>query len=121
MSRHGSERGVEPSAADLLRAAALAHGVAQLDAVSVNAPEHRRSGQEDLRPVLRGREEAKEPRPLGEPGKQSTIVARQPAIEDPVAHAFEDMQQPQSDDLARPQDCVGVFGETWQMVIDLTE
>ena len=108
-------------AADLLRAAPLAHGVDQLDAIGVDDAEHRRSGQEDLRPVLTGREEAQEPRPLGEPGKQSTRVARRPALEGPVAHAFEGMQQPQSDDLAWPQDGVGVFGETWQMVIDLTE
>src|SRR5438128_853618 len=52
-------------AADLLRAAALAHGVDQLDAVGVNDPQHRRSGQEDLRPVLMGREEAKEAGTLG--------------------------------------------------------
>ena len=50
----------EAFAADLLRAAAFAHGVDQLDAVGVNDPQHRRSGQEDLRPVLMGREEAKE-------------------------------------------------------------
>jgi hypothetical protein len=55
----------EAFAADLLRAAAFAHGVDQLDAVGVNDPEHRRSGQEDLRPVLMGPEEAKEPGALG--------------------------------------------------------
>src|SRR5712664_702841 len=42
----------EAFAADLLRAAALAHGVDQLDAVSVDDAEHGRSGQEDLHPVL---------------------------------------------------------------------
>ena len=42
----------------------------QLDAVRVNDAEHRRSGQEDLRPVLMGHEEAKEPGALRELGKQ---------------------------------------------------
>ena len=52
-------------AADLLRAAALAHGVDELDPIGVDDPEHRRSGQEGCRPVLMGLQEAKEPRPLG--------------------------------------------------------
>src|SRR5712691_417660 len=85
----------EAFAADLLRAAAFAHGMDQLDAVGVNDAEHRWSSQESLRPVLMGREEAKEPRPLGELGKQRAIVSGQPAIERPVAHAFEGMEQPQ--------------------------
>ena len=42
----------ETFAADLLGAAALAHGVDQLDAVGVNDAEHGRGGQEGLRPVL---------------------------------------------------------------------
>ena len=55
--------------ADLVRTPAFAHGVDQLDAVGVNDPVHRRSGQEDLRPVLMSPEEAKEARPLGQAGK----------------------------------------------------
>ena len=55
---------------DLLGATAFAHGMDQLDAIGVDDAEHGRGGQEDLRPVLMGHEEAKEPRPLGEPRKQ---------------------------------------------------
>ena len=62
-------------APDLLRAAALAHGVDQLDAIGVDDAQDRRSGEEDLRPVLMRLEEAKEPRALGEVGKQRPIVA----------------------------------------------
>jgi hypothetical protein len=82
----------ETLAADLLRAAALAHGVDQLDAVGVNDPQHGWRGQEDLRPVLMGREEATEPRPLRSAGEQGAIVACQPAIKGPVAHTFEGME-----------------------------
>ena len=57
----------EAFAADLLRTPAFADGMNQLDAVGVNDPEHRRGGQEALRPVLMGHEEAKEPCALGEP------------------------------------------------------
>ena len=56
--------------ADLLGAAAFAHGMDQLDAIGVDDAEHGRSGQEDLRPVVMGREETKEPRPLGKRGNK---------------------------------------------------
>ena len=59
----------EPFAADLLRAAPLAHGVDQLNAIGVDDPEHGRGGPEDLRPSLMGREETKEPGALGKPRK----------------------------------------------------
>ena len=55
-------------AADLLRAAAFAHGVDQLDAVGIDDAEHGRRGPEELRPGLMGLEEAKEAGALGEPG-----------------------------------------------------
>src|SRR5262249_15591095 len=78
---------------DLVWAPALADGVAQLDAVGVDAAEHRWGGQEELRPVVMRREETQKPGPIGEVGKQRPIVARQPARERPVAHAFVGVQQ----------------------------
>src|SRR5215470_19729550 len=72
--------------ANLLGAAAFADGMDQLDPIGVDDAEHRRRSQEDLRPVLMGLQETKEPRPLGKAGKQRPIVARQPAIEGPVPH-----------------------------------
>src|SRR4029450_8567269 len=55
--------------ADLLRAQTLSDGMDQFDAVGVDDAEHRRSGQEDLCPVLMRPEEAKEapPSPSGMP------------------------------------------------------
>src|SRR5713101_89833 len=50
----------EAFAADLLRAAAFAHGVEQRDPRGVDDAQDRRSGSEDLRPVLMRLEEAKE-------------------------------------------------------------
>src|SRR5262249_52662297 len=55
----------EAFAADLLRAAALAHGVDQLNAVGVDDAEHGWGGQERLRPVVMRLEETKEPGALG--------------------------------------------------------
>jgi hypothetical protein len=49
----------EASAADLLGAAAFAHGVDELDAIRVDDTEDRGSPQEGPCPVLMGREEAK--------------------------------------------------------------
>src|SRR5215471_5721126 len=83
-------------AADLLRAAAFADGMDQCDPIRVDNPEHRWGGQEGLRPVVMGPQEAKEAGALGEAGKQRPIVPRQPAIEGPVAHALEGMQEPYS-------------------------
>src|SRR4030095_13624831 len=85
----------EAFAADLLRAAAFAHGVNELDAVGVNAPEHRWGGQESLRPVVMGREETKEPCPLGQAGEQWPIVTRRPPSERAVPHACVRLAQPQ--------------------------
>ncbi len=74
--------------ANLLGAAAFTDGMDQLDPIGVDDAEHRRSGQEDLRPVLMGLQETKEPRPLGEAGEQRPIVARQPAIEGTIPDTF---------------------------------
>ena len=64
----------EAFAADLLRAPTLSDGVDQLNAIRIDAPEYGWGGQESLRPVLMGPEEAKEPRPLREVGKQRAII-----------------------------------------------
>src|SRR6266446_1372802 len=102
-------------------AAAFAHRMDQLNPIGVDDAEHRRSGQEDLRPVLMGPEEAKEPGPLGEAGEQRPIVARQPPIKRAVPPAFEGMEQPQGDHLTRPEVGLGVFGDSAQLLIDLVE
>ena len=67
--------------ANLLGAAAFADGMNELDAIRVDDAEHGRRRQENLRPVLMGLQETKEPRALGQAGEQRPIVARQPAIE----------------------------------------
>src|SRR6266702_7618566 len=66
-------------------------------------------------------EETKEPGALGEVGKQRAIVARQPAIEGPIAHAFEGMQQSQGDHLTGPEVGLGMFGDRAHLLIDLIE
>src|SRR5262249_7803825 len=111
----------EPFAAHLLGAPAFADGMDQLDAIRVDDPEHRRGGQEDLRPVLMGSEEAEEARPLGEAGEQWPIVARQPPIKRPVAPAFERMQESQGDHLTGPEVGLRVFGDGAHLLIDLIE
>src|SRR5262245_25092704 len=111
----------EAFAADLLGAAAFAHGVDQLDAIRVDHPEHGRGGQESPRPVLMSFEETKEPGALGKPRKQWPIIARQPSIEGAVADAFEGMQEPQGDHFTGPEVGLRVFGDGAQLLIDLVE
>jgi len=83
--------------------------------------EDRRGGQEGLRPVVMGREETKEPGALGELREQCPIVARQPAIEGPLASAFQRMQQSQGDHLTGPEARLRMFGDGAQLLIDLIE
>src|SRR5215831_13306462 len=68
-----------------------------------------------------GREETQEPRPLGQTGEQRPIVARQPAIEGPVASAFEGVQESQGDHLTGPEVRLRVFGDRAQLLIDLID
>jgi hypothetical protein len=111
----------EAFAAHLRRTAALAHGVDQRDPIRVDDAEDRRSGQADLRPVVMRREKTKEPGPLGEAGKQRPIVTRQPAIEGPVAHAFEGMQQPQGHHRTGPEVRLRMCGDGAHLLIDRRE
>src|SRR5215475_1782290 len=46
---------------------------------------------------------------------------RQPAIEGPIADAFEGMQQSQGDHLTGPEVGLGMFGDRAQLLIDLIE
>jgi hypothetical protein len=78
----------EAFATNLLRPAAFTHRMDARKPIRVDDAEHRRSGQEDLRPVVMRREETQEPGALGEPGKQRPIVACQPAREGSVADAL---------------------------------
>src|SRR3989442_5622900 len=111
----------EAFATNLLRTAACAHRVDQLDAIGVDDPEHGRGSQEALRPVLMRPEQAKEPGPLGEARKQRAIITRQPTIEGPVPPPFEGMQQPQGDHLTGPEIRLRMFGDGAHRLIDLVE
>ena len=107
--------------ANLLGAATLAHGVDELDAIRVDDAEHRRRGQENLRPVLMGLQEPKEPGALGEAGEQRPIVARQLAIEGTIPDPFERMQQSQGHHLTGPEEGLGMFGDGAHLFIDFIE
>src|SRR5207248_601190 len=75
----------------------------------------------ELRPVLMGPEEAKEPRPLREVGKQRAIVTCQPAIKRAIAPTFEGVEQPQGDHLTGPEASLGMFRDSAHLLIDLVE
>ncbi len=87
----------------------------------VCASEHRWRGREDLGPVLMRQEEAKEPGVRGDPGKQHSIVARQPTIKRTVATPFERMEEPEGNDFAGPHRSMRRLGDACHLVIDLTE
>jgi len=91
------------------------------DPIGVDDAEHRRSGQQDLRPVLMGPEEAQEPRPLGDVGEQGARVSRQPARAHAVPHTLARMPQPPGDHLTGPEAGLGGCGHGAQRLIDLVE
>src|SRR5262249_46438273 len=107
--------------ATLLGAAAFADGVNEFDAILVNKSGHGRSGQENLRTVLKDLQEKKEPGPLGQAGDKGPIVARQPAIEGTIPASFERMQQSQGHHLTGPEEGLRMFGDGAYLFIDLTE
>ena len=96
-------------------------GWIELDAIGVDDPEHRRSSQEILGPVLMGREETKEPGALGEPGKQRPIVAASKTDRTRGCLHLEGMEQPQGAHLAGPEVGLGMFRDGAHLLIDLIE
>jgi hypothetical protein len=98
----------EACAAHLLRTAALAPGADHLAPRRVDDAEDRRSGQADLRPVVRRREQTHEPGLRGEAGKQRPRVTRHPARAGPIAHACAGRPPPQGHWAQRgASGCVG--------------
>jgi hypothetical protein len=96
----------------LLGAAPLPDGVEECAPLGVDPPEPGRSGQAGRRPVLRRLAEAEEPGARGEAGQPGPTGARQPAMERPVAHALQGMQQSQSAHRTGPEGRRGGLGRS---------
>jgi hypothetical protein len=111
----------EPLPPNLQEAPAFPPRMDQLDPVCVNDPQQRGGRQARGSPGLMSREQPKEPGALGQAGEQGPIVSRQPAIEGAIADAFEGMEQPQGDHLARPKGGLMVFRDGFHRLIDPTE
>ena len=78
--------------ADLLIAAPFAPRMNEFNAEAVNHAQQRGRSQKVLCPILMGRQQAKEAGALGQAGEQRFQVRFGPAIEGPVADAFESKQ-----------------------------
>lgn len=83
----------------------------QFDPVAVDHPQRGRLGQEVLRPVLMGGEQAKQAGALGQARKPGTIIAPQPAVKRAATASFEGEQQGQRDDLAGIELRLRMFGQ----------
>ena len=106
---------------DLGRATALPHGMDQFNPIAIDHAQQRRLRQKPVGPGPVGLEQPKQPSPLRQVGKQGFIVSPQPAIKRPVAAPFEGVQQPQRDNLARPQPALAVFRNRGHSIIHLTK
>jgi hypothetical protein len=106
-----------PFAADLLATAPFAHRVQQFNAIAIDHPQDRRGGQELVGPGPVGGQEPKQPRPLGQGGKQWPPIPVQPPIKGPIHDPFERKQHAQRHNFARPQGRQGMFGDVGHGVI----
>src|ERR671916_122059 len=77
--------------------------------------------QEPVGPGLLGPEQPEETSTMGQLGKQGLVVVGQPAIESPGAHAFDGVEQPDSDRLTGPQPGLGMLGHLGHLVVHLTK
>jgi len=84
-------------------AALLPVRMGQLHTIAVSDAEDGRLRQEARGPVLVCRAQAEQARALGQAREQRMVIARQPAIEGPLAASFKHEQQGQGHDLTRKQ------------------
>jgi hypothetical protein len=105
----------------LVWAAARAPGMDQFDAVRVDHGKAGGSSQKLLRPGLVCAQRAQETRAVGQSGKERLLVAREPAIQAAEAAAFKRAEQPECDELARPQLGLRMFGARTEAIIDEAE
>jgi hypothetical protein len=75
----------------------------QFDAVTVNHPQQRGFGQEELHQCPMRVEQAKQARAVWQVGKERTIVPRQPAPEGALTAAFQTVQDGQRHHFTRIQ------------------
>jgi hypothetical protein len=111
----------QPFLADLLRAASLAPGMNQFDAVTVNDAEQRRRGQKAVNPLLMRVEEAKQPCSMRQVRKQMRQITLDPAVEGPVAHPLEGKQQSQRDHFTGIQPGLGMLPGLRHLVVHTAE
>src|ERR671914_1398912 len=105
----------------LTRRPPFSDGVKQLNAVAIHHSQQRGGSQEPVGPGLLGPEQPEETSTMGQLGKQGLVVVGQPAIESPGAHAFDGVEQPDSDRLTGPQPGLGMLGYLGHLVVHLTK
>ena len=99
----------EPFLADLLLTATFAARMEQLDALRVDQADQGRLSHKALGPVSMGNEQPKQTRATGQLREQHLIVALEPAIDGPIANAFERKQNGNRDHFAGIQAGLSVF------------
>jgi hypothetical protein len=93
----------------------------QLDAVGVDDAQQGGLGQETMAPVLVSTQQPEEAGAVGQLGKQGQMIVGQPAVESPVTHPFNGVEQTNSSDLARGKISLRVYGQVSHLVIYFTK
>src|SRR5688572_2133534 len=89
----------------------------QLNAIAVYDTQHRGRCQKAITPVLVNSEQAKETSTVWQSRKHVLMVACEPAIESPVAHPFDGVEQAYGDYLTRPQIGLAMLGYLFHLVV----
>ena len=82
-----------PFLANLVLTTSLSYRMNQLDAVGVDDSQQGGFSQEGITPTLVSTQQAKETGAVGQFGEHSQAVVPKPAVESPVTHSFDGMEQ----------------------------
>src|SRR5437016_406307 len=80
----------------------LSGWMAEFNAIAIYDAQHRWRCQEAIAPVLMDLQQAEEPSAVWQSGKYIPMVVCEPAIESPIAHSFNGMQQSYGDHFTGP-------------------
>ena len=108
-------------ASDLLLTASLTTGMDQLNAKAVDQSDQRRFGHELVDPAPVRVEQPEQARAIRQLRKQRFVVAFQPAIERPIAAAFQGKQQGQGHDFTGIQVGLRMLLRAWHRIIHPAE
>ena len=107
--------------ANLARATTFPPGVELLNTIAIDDSQQGGRGQEGVRPVLVSAQQPTQSGTVGQTREQLPMIARQPAIEGPVADTLDGMQQAQGDYFTGSEMGLAMFLLVWHLIVYLAK